>query len=225
MTYHNNLLRFLFSMDDHLIRVKEAESIKRVWKVNVLLILLSLILYGYMAYLGMGTNLLSPQAQSLSPLAYEQQKFWFFTGRLIFGLLFAVFILFIPSLYFSLLTDIPYKKLVIMQQVVLFVLLVERAIWIPLAVFNGLDWYVSPVSFGIIASYFTEIPWLIYFFGAISLFQLWIIWFQVRYIRNLTEIKKQWVWGYVLLFHFFFWLLTALLAYMDQYMINRWFGQ
>ncbi|AVQ97695.1 hypothetical protein OBCHQ24_00975 [Oceanobacillus iheyensis] len=225
MTYHNNLLRFLFSMDDHLIRVKEAESIKRVWKVNVLLVLLSLILYGYMAYLGMGTNLLSPQAQSLAPLAYEQQKFWFLTGRLIFGLLFAVFILFIPSLYFSLLTDIPYKKLIIMQQVVLFVLLVERAIWIPLAVFNGLDWYVSPVSFGIIASYFTEIPWLIYFFGAISLFQLWIIWFQVRYIRNLTEIKKQWVWGYVLLFHFFFWLLTALLAYMDQYMINRWFGQ
>lgn len=225
MTYHNNLLRFLFSMDDHLIRVKEAESIKRVWKVNVLLILLSLILYGYMAYLGMGTNLISPQAQSLDPLTYEQQKFWFLTGRLIFGLLFAVFILFIPSLYFSLLTDIPYKKLIIMQQVVLFVLLVERAIWIPLAVFNGLDWYVSPVSFGLIASYFTEIPWLIYFFGAISLFQLWIIWFQVRYIRNLTEIKKQWVWGYVLLFHFFFWLLTALLAYMDQYMINRWFGQ
>ncbi|MFD1172820.1 hypothetical protein [Oceanobacillus picturae] len=225
MTYHNNLLRFLFSMDDHLIRVKEAESIKRVWKVNVLLILLSLILYGYMAYLGMGTNLLSPQAQSLDPLAYEQQKFWFLAGRLIFGLLFAVFILFIPSLYFSLLTDIPYKKLIIMQQVVLFVMLVERAIWIPLAVFNGLDWYVSPVSFGIIASYFTEIPWLIYFFGAISLFQLWVIWFQVRYIRNLTEIKKQWVWGYVLLFHFFFWLLTALLAYMDQYMINRWFGQ
>ncbi|WP_404457102.1 hypothetical protein [Oceanobacillus kapialis] len=223
MTYHNNLFRFLFSMDDHLVRIKEAESIKRVWKVNVLLVLISLILYGYMAYLGMGTNILSPEAQTLEPLAYEQQKFWFLVGRGTVGLLFALFILFIPSVYFSLLVDIPYRKMVIMQQVVLFVLLIERAIWIPLAVFNGLDWYVSPVSFGIIASYLTDIPWLIYFFGAISLFQIWVIWFQVRYLRNLTEMKKQWIWVYVILFHFFMWALTALLAFMDQYILNRWF--
>ncbi|WP_042225548.1 hypothetical protein [Oceanobacillus manasiensis] len=224
MNYQNNLLRFLFSMDDHVITIREAESVKRVWKVNLLLILISLILYGYMAYLGMGTNILSPEAQSVAPIAYEQQKFWFLIGRLAFGLIFASFILFAPTLYFSLLTDIPYRKLVVMQQVVLFVMLIERGIWIPLAVFNGLDWYVSPVSFGIITSYLTDVSWLIYFFGAISLFQFWIIWFQVRYIRSMTEIKKLHIWVYVLLFHFFLWVLTALLAFMDQSMINRWFG-
>ncbi|WBX81124.1 hypothetical protein PD280_04990 [Virgibacillus salarius] len=224
MTYYSNMGKFLFSIEDHLFRVKKAEKIKNLWKMNFLLLLCTVILYGWMAYVGMGTNLLSSGAMELKPLIYEQQKFWFLVGRVAFAVLFTALVLFIPSLIFYVITGVPYRKLLIMQQVVLLVVLIERLIWIPLAVFNGLDWYVSPLSLGIIASYLFDNTLFIYFFGAISLFQLWIIYFQVKYIGYLSDIKKKWLWLIVIGLHMCYWILAALIAYTDRYILNGWFG-
>ncbi|CDQ41359.1 MULTISPECIES: hypothetical protein [Virgibacillus] len=224
MTYRSNVFKFLFSTEDHLFRIKKAEKLHNLWKMNSLLLLSAVILYAWMAYLGIGTNFLSNGAVGLTPLEYEQQKFWFLIGRVLYALLIAAFILFIPSLIYYAITGIPYQKLVILQQVVLLVMLLERLIWIPLALFNGLDWYVSPLSLGIIASYLFDHAYPIYFFGAISLFQIWIIWFQVTFIGYLSEIKKRWLWVIIVGLHIFYWALAALLAFADQYIINGWFG-
>src|SRR5699024_1732867 len=91
---------------------------KPIWKSNVLLVVLSMLIYMWMAYLGIGSNLISKDAVNLGAQGYEASKFWFIVGRLLFGLLFALFVLFVPSYLFKLLTDIPYKKLIVMQQVV-----------------------------------------------------------------------------------------------------------
>ncbi|UJL46588.1 hypothetical protein KFZ58_01035 [Virgibacillus sp. NKC19-16] len=224
MTYSVNLFKFFRSMDNHLFRIRKAEKIQNLWKVSVLLVLFSMFIYAGMAYLGIGTDLISQNFARLSPAAYEQSKFWFIIGRAGFAVLFAALILFVPALLFYLLTDIPYQKLIIMQQVVLVVLLIERIIWIPLMLIIGLDWYVSPLSLGIITSYLTETPWVIYFFGAISLFQLWIIWFQVKYMSTMTVVKKRWLWANVILLHILFWCIAALLAYADEFIISGWFG-
>ncbi|WP_373894710.1 hypothetical protein ACUL41_17615 [Virgibacillus natechei] len=224
MTYPVNLFKFFRSMDDHLFRIRKAEKIQNLWKVSVLLVLLSVTIYLLMAYLGIGADLISQNATRLSPAAYEQSKFWFIIGRMAFAALFAVLILFVPALLFYLLTDIPYQKLIIMQQVVLVVLLIERIIWIPLMLMIGLDWYVSPLSFGVIAAYMTEISWIIYFFGAISLFQLWIIGFQVNYLSTMAVVKKHWLWVNVILLHILFWCIAALLAYAGKFIIGGWFG-
>ncbi|MEC5425985.1 hypothetical protein QGM71_21260 [Virgibacillus sp. C22-A2] len=224
MTYHINVFKILFSLDDHLFRIHKAEKIYNLWKVSALLVLFSMAVYSWMAFLGMGTTLISPTAVGLSSLEYEQSKFWFMVGRAVFAIILAALILFIPSLLFYLLTDIPYRKLLIMQQLVLAVMLLERLLWIPLALFNGLDWYVSPLSFGIIASYLTAVPWVIYFFGAISLFQLWIIWFQVKYLTSFSGTKKWLIWVNVILLHLIFWSVSTLLAVVDTYIISGWFG-
>lgn len=211
-------------MDDHIFRVRKAEKIQNLWKVSIILVLSSIVIYSWMAFLGMGSDLVSKGAVGLSPEVYESSKFWFVIGRAIYGVIITAVVLFIPSVLFYLLTEIPYQKLLIMQQVVLAVMLLERIIWIPLVLLIGLDWHVSPISFGVIASYITEAPWVTYFFGAISLFQLWIIWFQVKFITSLYPMKKVWIWVNVILLHILGWSLTALLAFADSYIISGWFG-
>lgn len=215
MIYRVNVYQFFSSMRDHILRIQEAEEIKGLWKTTVILILLSMFVYGWMAYVGMGTDHLSKQVTQIGLISYEQTKFWFLVGRVCFGLLFALFFMFIVPLILFGITDIPYKKLMILGQVVLTVLLCERIIWIPLFVYAGLDWSVSPFSLGIIASYMTDIPWLISFFGAISVFQALVIWLQVKFIKSLSTIKYRLVWLSMILLHIFYWLLAAFIVYLD----------
>ncbi|WP_077324009.1 hypothetical protein [Virgibacillus siamensis] len=224
MLYRVNLIKFFFPIDDNLYRIREAEALKNVWRVFLLLLLLSIAVYTWMAGLGLGSQPVSETATALGGLQYEVTKFWFVLGRMSFAVLFALLVLFIPSLIFYWLTGIPYKKLLVMQQIVLFVMLVERVLWIPLAVFWGLDWHVSPWSFGIIASYFTEKTWIIYFCGAISLFQFWIIWFQARFISFLADGSRRLIWTVVIILHILYWGLAAALAVADIYLLGGWFG-
>ncbi|MGY0694059.1 hypothetical protein ACW2QC_14975 [Virgibacillus sp. FSP13] len=223
MVYSINIIKLLFSMDDHLYRIGKAEKVKNLWKLCLLLILFSVIIYAWMATLGIGSDIISSNAMGLTMLDYEQSKFSFVVGRCVFAILLALIVLFIPSLILYSITGIQYQKLIIMQQIVLLIMLVERLLWIPLMLYWGLDWYVSPLSFGIIASYFTDTPWIISFFGAISLLQLWIIWFQVKYIRYLSTVKKRWIWLSVIVIHIIYWLTVTFLGFIDVHLISGWF--
>ncbi|MBP1950065.1 hypothetical protein [Virgibacillus litoralis] len=223
MIYPVNILKFLFPLDDHLYRVHKTETLKNLWKIVSLLVLFCAIVYAWMAILGIGSDIISGNATAFNLLEYEESKFWFILGRIGFAIVFALLVLFVPSYLFYLITGIPYQKLLIMQEVVLLVLLIERVIWIPLVVYFGLDWFVSPLSFGVIASYFTDIPWVVFFFGAISLFQLWIIWFQVKFLSYMAPVRKRWIWFSVTFLHIIYWAVVAALAFMDIHMISGWF--
>lgn len=224
MVYRVQIFKFLSSIGDHIYRVKRAEKITNLIRTSILLILTSAIIYGWMASLGIGSNIISTNSALLGESGYELSKFWFMIGRALYGAIFAAIILFVPGLLFYLFTEIPYQKLIVMQQVVLIVILLERLIWIPLVVFVGLDWYASPLSLGIIFSYLLEVDWFIYFFGAISLFQIWIIWFQYRVLHGLSGVKKSTLWISILLLHVFGWVLAAMLATTDLYIVSGWFG-
>ncbi|MFD1609313.1 hypothetical protein [Oceanobacillus luteolus] len=223
MPYHVQLFKFFTSIYDHIFRIKRAEKITNLWKTSLLLILASALIYGWMAYLGIGSTFLSSSMAYLSSGEYETSKLWFLLGRVVYGASFAAAVLFVPSMIYQLITGIPYQKLIIMQQIVLSVLLLERLIWIPIAIFIGLDWYVSPLSFGVIASYIFEIEWFIYFFGAITLFQLWTIWFQFRFLHAMSENEKRTIWIFIILLHLLGWVLAATISFTDSYMISRWF--
>lgn len=224
MTYHFNLIKFFFPVDDHLYRIHKAEKVFNIWKLSAVLILFSMIIYAWMASLGIGSDFISREAVGMTEMEYQQSKLWFVIGRIVFAILMAVFVLFVPSLIFHLVTDIPYQKIVVMQQIVLFLMLIERVIWIPLFVYLGLDWYVSPLSFGIILSLITEAEWLVYFFGAISLFQIGIIWFQIKFLNYLSPVQKRWIWINVIALHIFYWFIAAFVTYFNSFMISGWFG-
>lgn len=224
MTYTLQLFRFVFAVDDHIFRIGKAETVRNPWKAMLLLGLLSMVVYGGMSMLGMGSTPISSGAVLLDPAEYEIRKLWFVMGRIAFAVIFALFVLFIPTLIFYWVTKVPFKKILLMQVVVLFVMLLERILWIPMAIFIGLDWYVSPFSLGVIASYMTDISLLIYLFGAISVFQLWIITLQIKFLSKLTTIHKGWIYATVILLHVTIWTVTAVVSYVDILMIDRWYA-
>lgn len=224
MTYYARLFRMISQTKDESFRLNKAEEVKSIWKITVILSLISMVIYGIMAFLGVGSEEISKNGLLLSSADFEASKLWFVLGRMFYGLLFAAIVIFLPSLLFYLLTGVPYKKLIVIQHTALIVVLVERLLWIPLALFAGLSWYVSPLSFGIIASYITSIPWFVYFFGAISLFQLWIIYYQANFLAKYSDVRSRFVWLNVILIHFLGWVIASVIANVDSYIISGWFG-
>lgn len=213
------------SMDEQTDRLKNAEKVNHLWKLVSVFIIASMIVYGCIGFVGIGSDLLLDKSLSFTAGVYESSKFWFIIGKILLGFIFAVYILFVPALLFSQITSIQFKKLLTMQLIVLFMLLLERVIWFFLMLTTGLDWYVSPLSFGVIASLLTSKSWLIVVFGTISLFQLWVMWFQAKFIiKCLDNEGKVFIWMTVILLHLVEWVIVALLTITSPHMISGWFG-
>ncbi|WP_181350190.1 hypothetical protein [Thalassobacillus sp. CUG 92003] len=214
--YAINLLKLFSRREDHLFKINEAERLKNFWNLTFILLALTILTFIWTSWMGLGTDGISADMTDLNRIEYELNKVWFLLGRAAYAILLFVFVLFISSFIFWLFNDVAYKKIIVLQMNVLLVMLLERVIWIPLMVYAGIDWYVSPFSFGVIAAYITDIEWVIYFFGALSLFQLWIIWYQAKSLRYLSSTKKQWVWIGVVFWHILLWAGTAALSYFDM---------
>ncbi|MFG6150434.1 hypothetical protein [Halobacillus sp. B23F22_1] len=220
MTYSTNFVRLFFQPHDQLILLRKSERIQHFWKAFFLLFFLTILTYAAVTWSGLGTDPLSYKITTLSRIEFEFQKIWFLFGRLsIAGLLFLGVVLFTPFIYW-ILFDVSYKKVVNIQLTVWAVMLFERLTWIPFMIYLGLDWYVSPLSFGIIASYFTYLEWVIYFFGSISLFQLFVVWFQIKSLSFLSNSKKWWVITGVLLWNLILWAATAALLFFDETIVQ-----
>jgi hypothetical protein len=220
MTYSVNLIKLFFRRDDHLFKLNEAERIKNVWNLLFLLLVLTILTYSWTAWLGLGSEAISTNMTAFNRVEYEFTKTWFLIGRAAYALIMFLFILFISSFFYWLFNNVSYRRLFIIQMNVLLIMLIERLTWIPLMVYAGIDWYVSPFSLGVITSYITEFDWVIYFFGAISIFQLFIIWYQVKCISWLSSTKKGWIWTGVIFWHILLWAGTAALSYYDLFLIQ-----
>jgi hypothetical protein len=210
------LLKGLTQTSFFFYQLKEMEVLKGYRRSIFNLFLLSAIIFGLISAFGIGMDPLSKELTKLSPTSYELEKFMFFLGRIIAGILYASIILFVPAVIFWTISEKgEYRKLIIVQTLVLLILLLERLTYIPLSMFFSLDWFSSPLSLGVIAQYITTKPWVIYFLGSFSLFKIWIFYIQYKGLKRLTE-KKNWlVWTVILLTNLFFWSITAFLAYID----------
>ncbi|PWA12643.1 hypothetical protein DCC39_05325 [Pueribacillus theae] len=223
--YYLNVLKLFVSFGDQLDRISHAERIRNVWKLTGLLVFASIVTYGLMAYMGIGSALIMSGGAAYTPAEYESSKLWFIIGRSLAGAVSALAMICIPAMIFKwLIIEVPFQKLMAMQLGVFVIVLIERLTWIPLAVFFGLDWFVSPFSFGVIASHLTSKPWLIYFFGSISIFQLWIISFQIKFLNRMLGEKEKSVWLAVIFLRFLEWVLAAIVVFGSPYVIGRWFS-
>ncbi|UOQ91780.1 hypothetical protein MUO14_14680 [Halobacillus shinanisalinarum] len=220
MIYSTHVFKLFTRLHDQLFKLREAERIRNLWKAFFSLMLLTILTYIWMAWLGLGTDPISMNMTEFNRTEYEFYKAWFIIGRIGYSLLLFFGVIFIASLVFWIMFELPYKKTMIIQMNVLLIMLIERIAWIPLIIYAGLDWYVSPFSFGVVASYITNIEWLIYFFGAISLFQILIIWFQIKCISFLSTSKRGWIITGVILWHIITWAGAASLAHYGTYLVH-----
>lgn len=213
MNYKASLGKLIFSPYEQLVIINKADKIQRIFSLFFLLTLITILLYGWMAWLGIGTSILSPGALSLPREEYEASKLSFLIGRMMYALLFSLFLLLFPPLVFYTFFRVKFSKAVLLQLVVLTLFLVERLIWIPLYLYFGLDWYASPFSLGPVLTLLTDNPFWTYLGGTITLFLIWMIGFQVYYISALTKSKKIWIWLTVIILHLLYIAGAACVAY------------
>ncbi|MEK3857209.1 hypothetical protein [Cytobacillus sp. FSL H8-0458] len=193
-------------------QLRKVESLSGLWKQVLLLILLSALVFGVSAFFGIGSEQVSRSLTELSRNEYELYKLFFGAGQVIWGILYAILVIFVPSLFFWTLVDVEYKKLISIQLIVLLILLTEKAINIPVFLFLGINTESSIFSFGIIAQAAAFPALLIYTFSAITLFKIWTVVLQYKYLKVVSERSPRFLIFVLLGTHLFFVIVSALLS-------------
>ncbi|MGM0843555.1 MAG: hypothetical protein ACQEUT_01160 [Bacillota bacterium] len=209
------LFKGLFHPSTYFYQLRQSEILKDYYIKLLFLFIISMLVFGLNASFGWGTVPLSKEFTEMSSTEFEIHKFFFFVGRLLLGILYAAFILFIPSLLFWTLSDAGFKKLVVLQGITLIILLIEKLTYLPLLTFLSINWYSSPFALGVIGQSLTNNEWLKYFLGSISLFKIWAMVLQFMGLRWLTDKTRIVILLWVLLINLLFWSITAFLAYID----------
>jgi hypothetical protein len=213
-----NEVKFIKGMQQpstYFYQVQQSETLRGFKRKISLLVVLSILIFAISAFFGVGTFPISKELTTLNPTEFELNKLFFLLGRMVQGLLYATVILFLPSLLFWTLSEADYPKLVLLQGVTLIILLAEKLLFTIFATKYSLDWYSSPLSLGVITQFLTTKKWIIYFFGCISLFKIWVIVVQFKGLKRLTEISTRNLLIIVLSVNIVFWCIYALLLYID----------
>ncbi|KIL49797.1 hypothetical protein [Jeotgalibacillus soli] len=207
------LFRGLWEPSDFLGSWKEAEVFIHIRRHIIALFLLGGLIFGLNGWIGIGSEYWSGQFVTLHGLTYDLQRLFFFLGRILLGLSYVGVLLLVPSLlYWMLIRDASFKKLVIVQIFPVFILLIEQLAFILLLIWQGINWYSSPLSWGVIAQLFIENDWTIYFLGSISIFKLWVMYWQFLSLRSVAQLKWWAVVAIILTLNIAFWSLTAMFA-------------
>lgn len=195
-------------------QINKAEKLNGIWKWTVQLLLISLILSGISAYLGIGNESLSKLIYDTTSSEFQTIKGLFAIGQVVQSTVTTAILIFLPALIFWIFTDIEYYKLVVVQLFVAGIWLLEKIVFFPLQFYFGLDHASSPFSLGILAQYITDYQLLSHFFGEISLFSIWVMFIQYKYLRVITEKSPRIILLLIVSIQLFFWIFTALFSYI-----------
>ncbi|URM33388.1 hypothetical protein LLY41_02585 [Cytobacillus firmus] len=193
-------------------QLRKEEELEGLWKQAVRLLLLTILVYGLSAYFGIGSELTARRITEISGSEYEIYKLFFGIGQVTWGLLYTLFIIFVPALFLWTLLDSEYHKLISIQYMVVLILLVEKLVNIPLYIYMGLNNESSLFSFGIMAQAITSKELLIYFFSSITLFKIWTFILQYKYLKVISEKSPRFIILILLGMHLFFVIVSALLS-------------
>ncbi|RSD27069.1 hypothetical protein [Mesobacillus subterraneus] len=210
------VFRGLFNYNYYTYKLRDSEQFPGVWKKAVLFILLSGLIFGISAYFGVDSEYLSKKLTSVTRAEYEMNKFLFLAGQAIQGLVFGAILLFLPALFFWTLTDLEFKRLLTIQFFIMPILLLEKLLYVPMAVYLGLTKVSSPFSLGVIAQYITGNDFIIHFLSYISLFKVWAIFIEYKYLKVMIDKSPKIVMLLILAIHLIIWLFAALFSFVQM---------
>lgn len=193
-------------------QLEKAETITGFWKKLGLLFIMTIILSAVAAYFGIGNEILS---KNLGDAEFEATKGLFAIGQIILSIVTTTIILLLPSLFFWAISDIEWKKYIVLQLFVIMILLLEKAIVIPLTIALGITEVSNPFSLGIIGQYITNNEIILSLLAQITIFKIWTIVLQFKYIRVFTELSAKRIALYLIVFHLIVIVVTVLLSMMQ----------
>ncbi|WP_144478337.1 hypothetical protein [Cytobacillus oceanisediminis] len=208
------VFRGLFNYNYYTYTLRDTERFPGAWKKTILFILLSGLIFGFSAYFGIDSEYLSRKLTSLPRAEYEMNKSLFLAGQIIQGLFFGAIMLFLPALFFWTVTDLEFKRLLTIQLFVMPILLLEKLLIVPMALYLGLTKVSSPFSLGVIAQYITGNDFIIHFLAYISIFKIWVIFIEYKYLKAMTEKNPKIVLLLVIGIHLVIWLFAALFSFI-----------
>ncbi|CAM3833197.1 hypothetical protein [Mesobacillus thioparans] len=208
------VFRGLFNYNYYTYKLRDTERFPGVWKKTILFILLSGLIFGVSAYLGVDSEYLSKKLTSITRAEYEMNKSLFLAGQIIQGLFFGAILLFLPALFFWTVTDLEFKRLLTIQLFVMPILLMEKLLIVPMAIYLGLTKISSPFSLGVIAQYITGNDFLIHFLAYISIFKIWAIFIEYKYLKAMTDRNPKITLLFVIAIHLVIWLFAALISFV-----------
>ncbi|CAM4163790.1 hypothetical protein [Lederbergia lenta] len=215
MIYQTKIFTGLFRPLRSFFQLEKAETIYGLRRRITFLFIVSAIVFMISGWFGLGTHVISPLFSGNTEAQYEGLKSFFIVGRFLLGLFYAGVILYFPALWFWMMTDTYYSKLVVMQVLVLPILLLEQVSFILLAIGLDLPWYSSPLSLGIIAQYIFSHTYFSFLFGCISIFKVWMMVIQFKGLRTLTAKSPVAIISMIISIHLIFWVITAFFAYIN----------
>lgn len=195
-------------------QLNKAEQFRGIWKKTALILFLTFIISAISSYFGVGNEQLSKLIYETSSSEFESIKGLYAIGQVLQSLIVAAILIFFPALVFWVFTDIEYRKLVVIQLFVASIFIVEKVISLPLQFFIGLDLASSPFSLGVIAQYLTDYEIIINFLGEVSLFSIWAMVLQFKFLRVITEKRSSILLILILSINLFLWIFTALFSFI-----------
>lgn len=214
MYYRIRLLRGVLFPRYLSYQLKESEAIIGLFPRLFLLFIASSIIFAVESFYGIGTESISKEITTASAHEFEVKKLLHLTGQVLWGLVYAGLFIFLPSLFYWTLTDVQYKKLLIVQAYSFLILLFGKSLNTLASFQLKVDPLYSPFSFGPMFQYLTSSEFLIVAFGTITLFHFWAIFVQYYYLNQLTEKGSKFVFLIVLALNLFFWIVNTLLSYI-----------
>lgn len=208
------VFRGLFNYNYYTYTLRDTERFPGVWKKTILFILLSGLIFGFSAYFGIDSEYLSRKLTSIPRAEYEMNKSLFLAGQIIQGLFFGAIMLFLPALFFWTVTDLEFKRLLTIQLFVMPIFLLEKLLIVPMALYLGLTKISSPFSLGVIAQYITGNDFILHFLAYISIFKIWAIFIEYKYLKAMTDKNPKIVLLLVIGIHLVIWLFAALISFI-----------
>ncbi|MBS4178092.1 hypothetical protein [Lederbergia citrea] len=219
MMYQTRIFKGLLYTNRSFFQLEKAEVIYGLRTRISWLFLASALVFLISGLFGIGSHVVSPELLKSSPLQYEGLKSYFIIGRIIHGLLYAGCVIFLPALFFWMLSDTWYTKMVVLQAFTLPILLVEQTTFILMATKLNLPWFSSPFSLGVLAQYLTDYEYLIYLLGSMSLFKLVAMVVQYEGLRTFAMKSRVEAIVMVLSINLIFWAFGALQAFINFKML------
>ncbi len=175
MVYQVRLLKGILEPHRSRYQLQNAEAVTKLGLKLLFLYFLSLIVFTIGGYFGIGSESFSKEITEMSAEEFEAAKLLILSGNIITSIIDPSIYIFLSALFFWIVTDIPYIKLVIVQMILFVLQLVEKTLLIPLFVLKDIGSDANPFSLGIISQYFLRSDYFINFFSEITIFNLLLL--------------------------------------------------
>lgn len=214
MFFDFKILRFLTNPRE-LAKNVQSFSVNGFKKRVIYLFLIGILLFGLRSFWGMNTEKLTPFMARLTTADYTIARYASLIGSLLWSMIYISFHLFGFAYIISVITNIPFKKIMPMQLIMTTFLLAEKALVFLVFAAKGMTASYSFLSLGPLAATFLKQPFMNLFLNQVTITTVLIISYQYKYIIEMGNIsQRKRLFGVLLAIHLLMALITASLGFV-----------